>query len=144
MVEPRRIADVLGGPKVLKHRVATLGELSSAVEHGLPKSSLARTVGHVYPDPGEQRRFMYRLVPEATYKRRRERLSPAESERTERLARVIATAEYVWDDTEDARRFLTVPHPALGGKPPLEAALTELGARQVEELLAKILYGLAA
>lgn len=144
MVEPHRIAEVLGGPKVLKRRIATIGELIRAVEHGLPKSSLARTVGHVYREPGEQRRLIYRLVPEATYKRRRERLSPAESERTERLARVIATAEYVWDDEEDTRRFLTMPHPELGGKAPLEAAMTELGARQVEELLAKLLYGLAA
>ena len=41
----------------------------------------------------EQRALMHRIVPEATFKRRRERLSPAESERTERLARVVATAE---------------------------------------------------
>ena len=87
---------------------------------------------------------MYRVVPEATFKRRRDRLSPAESERTERLARVIAAAEHVWDDPEQARRFLTTSHPALGGKTPLDAAMRELGARQTEELLAKIEYGLPA
>ena len=31
-----------------------------------------------------------RIVPEATFKRRRERLSAAESERTERIARVMS------------------------------------------------------
>ena len=36
--------------------------------------------------------MMQRIVPEATYKRRRDRLSHAESERTERLARVVAMA----------------------------------------------------
>jgi putative toxin-antitoxin system antitoxin component (TIGR02293 family) len=86
--------------------------------------------------------MMYRIVPEATFKRRRDRLSSAESERTERLARVIATAEYVWEDRDSARRFLTTPHPMLAGKAPLNAAMTELGARQVEDLLAKILHGL--
>jgi uncharacterized protein (DUF2384 family) len=30
----------------------------------------------------------------------------------------------------------------LAGKAPLNAAMTELGARQVEDLLAKILHGL--
>ncbi len=87
---------------------------------------------------------MNRIVPEATFKRRRDRLSTAESERTERIARVVADAEYVWDDRDDARRFLTSPHPALRHKTPIDAAMSELGARQVEEILAKIFYGIPA
>jgi putative toxin-antitoxin system antitoxin component (TIGR02293 family) len=57
---------------------------------------------------------------------------------------VMANAEYVWDDREDARRFLTTPHPALRHKTPIDAAMTELGARQVEELLGQIFHGLPA
>ena len=53
----------------------------------------------------------------------------------ERLARVIATAEQVWDDVDDARAFLSTGHAMLGGKRPIEVALTELGARRVENLL---------
>ena len=142
MVEPRRIAEVLGGRQVLRRRVASIIELSDAVAQGLPKSALRNAVRRIFEDAGEQRRMMYRIVPEATFKRRRDRLSSAESERTERLARVIATAEYVWGDRDSARRFLTTPHPMLAGKAPLNAAMTELGARQVEDLLAKILHGL--
>jgi putative toxin-antitoxin system antitoxin component (TIGR02293 family) len=89
-----------------------------------------------------RRSMMFRIVPEPTYKRRRELLSPEESERTERLARVIATSEYVWDDDAQSRRFLTTSHAALAGKSPLDAASSELGARRVEELLLKILHGL--
>ena len=62
----------------------------------------------------------------------------------ERLARVIATAEYVWDDAVEARRYLTTPHAHLGGQTPVEVALSEFGARWVEELLWKLYYGLAA
>jgi putative toxin-antitoxin system antitoxin component (TIGR02293 family) len=142
MVEPRRIAEVLGGRQVLRRRVASIIELSDAVAQGLPKSALRNAVRRIFEDAAEQRRMMYRIVPEATFKRRRDRLSSAESERTERLARVIATAEYVWEDRDSARRFLTTPHPMLAGKAPLNAAMTELGARQVEDLLAKILHGL--
>jgi len=142
MVEPRRIAEVLGGRQVLRRRVASIIELSDAVAQGLPKSALRNAVRRIFEDAGEQRRMMYRIVPEATFKRRRDRLSSAESERTERLARVIATAEYVWEDRDSSRRFLTTPHPMLAGKAPLNAAMTELGARQVEDLLAKILHGL--
>ncbi len=124
--------------------MTSLLELNAAVERGLPKSTLRNVVRRVFPDASEQRAMMHRIVPEATYKRRRERLSPIESERTERVARVIALAEEVWQDREHARRFLTTPHPEIGGKTPLDAALTELGARQAEEVMARILYGLPA
>ena len=70
---------------------------------------------------------MYRIVSEATYKRRT-RLTAAESERTERLARVIASAELVWDDRAAAKDWLLTPHPELNGKKPLDAAMSELGA----------------
>ena len=119
-------------------------ELNDAVERGLPKVTLRNVAQRVFLDAADQRAMMHRIVPEATYKRRRERLSPAESERTERLARVVATAEEVWQDRAQARRFLTTPHAELGGKTPLDAALTELGARQAEEVMARIIYGLPA
>ena len=86
---------------------------------------------------------MFRIVPESTLKRRT-RLSHAESERTERFARVIAAAEHTWSDREDARDWLTKPHPELGRRTPLESALTELGARRVEELLDRLFYGIPA
>lgn len=120
----------------------TLAALNDAVQEGLPKSNLRRTVKHLYPASTEQLRFLYRVVPEATYKRRKDRLSEAESERTERLARTIATAEYVLGESGLAREFLTSPHPLLDGKTPIETALSELGARQIEQMLFAIFYGL--
>jgi putative toxin-antitoxin system antitoxin component (TIGR02293 family) len=143
-MEPNHVEDVLGGRHILGGHVTSLLELSKAVERGLPKATLRNVVSHVFTDAAEQRALMYRIIPEATYKRRRERLTPAESERTERLARVIALAEDVWQDRAQTRRFLTTPHPEIGGKTPLEAAMTELGARQAEAVMARILYGLPA
>jgi putative toxin-antitoxin system antitoxin component (TIGR02293 family) len=143
-MEPRNTGNVLGGHRVLGKAVTSLLDLNDAVERGLPKATLRIVVQHIFPDASEQRAMMHRIVPEATYKRRRDRLSPAESERTERLARVVAIAEEVWQDREQARRFLTTPHPEIGGKTPVDAALTELGARQAEEVMARIVYGLPA
>jgi putative toxin-antitoxin system antitoxin component (TIGR02293 family) len=143
-MEPYHVGEILGGRRVLGGPVTSLLELSDAVERGLPKVTLRNVARRIFSDATEQRAMMYRIVPEATYKRRRERLSPAESERTERLARVVAIAEEVWQDREQTRRFLTTPHPEIGGKTPLDAALTELGARQAEEVMARILYGLPA
>ena len=67
-----------------------------------------------------------------------------EGEPAERLARVIAMAEFVWEDPAAAQRFLATPHRGLGGRTPMDAASSELGARQVEEILARIVGGLPA
>ena len=88
--------------------------------------------------------MLYRIVPEATYKRRRDKLNAEESARTERLARIYATAQYVWSSEDEARGFLHTPHPLLQGRTPLDVSMTELGARRVEELLWRLYYGIAA
>jgi putative toxin-antitoxin system antitoxin component (TIGR02293 family) len=143
MVRAETIADIMGGTAILGRRVRSIGDLEKTISLGLPKRALRITVERVYSSTGDQRRAIFRIVPEATFKRRT-RLSHAESERTERLARVIAAAEFAWNDREDAREWLTKPHPELGKRTPLESAMTELGARQVEELLDRLFYGIPA
>jgi len=142
VIEPSKIAEVMGGPQVLGQPVHSIEDLSKAVSHGLPKDALRRTVRRVFSRPQEANEVLYRIVPEATYKRRRVRLKARESERTERLARVIAAAEFAWNNAEKAHHWLVKPHPELGRVSPVQCALTELGARQVEELLDRIYYGL--
>ena len=88
MVDAAKIADVLG----VKARTTT--DLAHVVERGLPKKALRRTALRATPERGAARRLILRVIPEATYKRR-VRLNLEESERTERLARVIATASAV-------------------------------------------------
>jgi putative toxin-antitoxin system antitoxin component (TIGR02293 family) len=139
-VEPSKIAHVLG----LRRKVTSVAQLDLQVEAGLPKASLAGVARHVYGSSPEAAALMQRVIPSATFHRRGEDLKPQESERVERLARVIATAEQVWDNTEDARAFLSTAHAMLDGKRPIEVALTELGARRVEHLLWSLFHGVAA
>ncbi|MGA3079963.1 MAG: antitoxin Xre/MbcA/ParS toxin-binding domain-containing protein [Terracidiphilus sp.] len=141
MMQPDRVADVMGGAAILGSRVLSAKDLEAAVVTGLPRQALRLTLARACSSAPQARTMLYRVVPEATYKRRT-RLSAAESERTERLARVIAAAEYVWDNRDDAREWLTRPHPELEGRPPIEAALTELGARRAEEILDRLFYGI--
>jgi putative toxin-antitoxin system antitoxin component (TIGR02293 family) len=141
MIHPERIAEVMGGVAILGQEVRSFQDLESSVSGGLPKVALRRTLERVYLTAGDVRQAIYRVVPEATFKRRT-RLSRAEGERTERLARVIAAAEYVWDDADDAREWLMKAHPELDGRTPLQAAETELGARRAEWVLDAIFYGL--
>jgi putative toxin-antitoxin system antitoxin component (TIGR02293 family) len=141
MLELGKMNTVMG--TTLRFEWNSVSDLAEQVSEGLPKVTLRNTVRRIFDSPAEANELMYRIVPEATYKRRT-RLTPTESERTERLARVIASAEIVWDDRAAAKQWLLAPHPELNGKRPLDAALSELGARQVEELLDRIYYGIPA
>lgn len=138
-VSPEKIGAVMA----LSPLPQTFAELELRVSGGLPKEALKASVERVCPG-GEGRWLLHRIVPEATLKRRQERLSAEESERAERLARVYATALHVWGNDDDARAFLAAPHPMLEGRVPLEVSLSELGARRVEELLWQLYFGLPA
>jgi putative toxin-antitoxin system antitoxin component (TIGR02293 family) len=138
MIQPQSIAEILG----LGLDIQTVSELESAVSAGLPKRSLERLSARLYEDPRVASAYKFKVVPQATWKRRVKRLSVDESERTERLARVLAHAEYVWDDRERAREWMSKPHRELADRITLDVARTELGARRVEALLDKLFYGL--
>ncbi|MGH6921072.1 MAG: antitoxin Xre/MbcA/ParS toxin-binding domain-containing protein [Geminicoccaceae bacterium] len=68
--------------------------------------------------------------------------NPAHSQKAERLARVFAMAESIWHDESEARRFMETPHAELDGRTPVEVAMTEDGARQVEEVIERGRHGL--
>lgn len=138
MIAPESIAEILG----LSHSIRTLHELESAVSAGLPKRALERLSARLYEDHRVASAYKFKIVPQATWKRRLKRLSLDESERTERLARVLAAAEHVWDDREQAREWMNKPHRELNGQTPVDAARTELGARRVENVLDKLFFGL--
>jgi len=72
------------------------------------------------------------------------RRSKTESERMERLARMTALAEEVWEDPDLAHEFLTSPQPQLGGRRPVELADSDLETRRVEEILFRLEYSLPA
>ena len=140
LVTPEKIASIMALTSV-PHSFAELDEL---VSHGLPKNALKASVDRICLNNEDRKHLLYRIIPEATYKRRRASLSVEESERAERLARIYATAQYVWNSDDDARAFLHAPHPMLQGRTSLDVSMSELGARRVEELLWKLYYGIAA
>ncbi len=94
---------------------------------GLPMERLASMLG----------------ISKATLHRRKVkgRLDPAESDHVVRFARLLGKAVEVFESRENARRWLNSPQVGLGGAVPLEYAETEVGAREVEDLLGRIEYG---
>lgn len=139
------VIDVLTGSRPRAGRVGSWIDLHERLTEGLPKEMyhhvLAAMVTQGLPTEVVRRLARFVAAP-ATLKRRKKRLSPEESERLARLARLLAMSARVFDDPQDTSRFLTRPHPLLSRKSPIDLLQTDLGLRQVEEVLAKVLYGL--
>ncbi len=68
------------------------------------------------------------------------RLSPDESDKVMRLSRLLEHATNVFGNIEKARAWLKHPQYGLGGAVPLDYAETEIGAREVDNLLGRIEY----
>ena len=83
-----------------------------------------------------------RLPPRTMARRKREgRLDPDESDRLLPLARIAAEAARILGDEEAAVGWLRDPNVALGGEMPMALLRTDIGARQVEQILGRIEYG---
>lgn len=68
-------------------------------------------------------------------------LAPAEGDHVLRLAALLERATHVFADGADAADWLRMPNLALGGVAPLSFADTELGAREVDDLLGRLEHG---
>jgi len=69
------------------------------------------------------------------------RLSSDESDKVIRYSRLVRQAADFFGDIEKARAWLKHPQYGLGGAVPLDYARTEAGAREVENLLGRMKYG---
>jgi putative toxin-antitoxin system antitoxin component (TIGR02293 family) len=69
------------------------------------------------------------------------KIDKGESERLVRYQRLLQKAEDVFGDAKNAREWLSHKQPGLGSAVPLDFAKTEIGAREVENLLGRIEYG---
>lgn len=72
---------------------------------------------------------------------RRQKLKPTASERLFRVSALFQRALEVLGGRDEARRWFMTSKLALGGKTPFEFSETEVGAREVEDLLGRIEYG---
>ena len=112
----------------------------SQLEKGLPARSVAK-----YIKTGELlAEDVYRVVPERTFKRRiseNAKLRTEEADAILRLLRVRATSIWAFGDPKLADEFLSLKNPRLGHHIPREMAATDAGARDVEALLQRFMFG---
>ncbi len=83
-------------------------------------------------------------IPLRTLSRRRKegRLQRDESDRLLRVARVVDKAVQLYEgDRATAMQWLQTPQPALDGREPLDFTRTDVGAREVEDLIGRLEHG---
>jgi putative toxin-antitoxin system antitoxin component (TIGR02293 family) len=116
-------------------------ELIQRIQKGLRFTEL-KTLQHSLDMPFEQ--LAAKLsISRSTLQRRKHagRLSPEESNRVVRFSRLLRQAADLFGNVEKARAWLKHPQYGLGGAVPLDYAETEVGAREVEDLLGRMKYG---
>jgi putative toxin-antitoxin system antitoxin component (TIGR02293 family) len=121
------------------------GHLIEVIEAGLPVTEL--TDLHTSLDVPSETLARMLGISKATFHRSKgpgRTLNPAVSDRVVRFARLLGKAVKVFGDMDDAKRWLNSPQFGLGGAVPLDYAKTEVGAREVENLLGRIEYGVYA
>ncbi len=88
-------------------------------------------------------RLAIRISPRTMTRRKIEkRLSPQESDRLVSVSRLLAQAFELFEGNKpSAIRWFISPKRAFGGLSPLEMASTEVGSREVENLIGRLEYG---
>lgn len=119
-----------------------MAELRDAVRSGLPFSAFVALTTQLDISPQDVATVFG--IPPRTVARRKEarHLNPQESDRLYRVARVVSQAIEVLGSIDKARLWLKTPNRALGCEIPLTLLDTEIGARQVEDVLLRVNYGI--
>ena len=145
MLSENQVQAILGGPKLLGHKVSNPADLDDLIRQGLPWAS-ARHAKETLELSDE----VFASLLEASlrtlsrWKKSRKRLSLVASDRLYRLALIVSLASEVFEDRARALRWLQRPQTGLGGRVPLEMIRTEAGAREVENLLGRLEYGVVS
>jgi len=135
--------DLLGIKKPMGPRKYwAIADIRVRLRRGLPYRSLENiestlNVGH------EEIAGLLAISPRTIDRRKeKKRLAPDESDRLLRIARILAIAEEVFEDRENAREWLCEPNPVLNMEKPLSLLDTDIGTRQVDDLLMRIEHGI--
>jgi putative toxin-antitoxin system antitoxin component (TIGR02293 family) len=137
------VLDIVGGPAVVGGSGAAGIDLVRLVRRGLPIGAVQYVLDSGCLTPAELDRV---VLPRKTLANRRKlgTLTPEQSDRLMRVARVLAAADETFGSREKAGTWLRRPTTALAGERPLDLLDTDEGAREVETLLGRITHGIAA
>lgn len=143
MPVPSAIIAIVGGPAVVGAGIVSQLDLVRVVRRGLSTEAVHSLWQSGRLTKAETDRV---ILPRKTLSHREKigTLTPDQSDKVLRVARVMADAEEVFGSRDKAHAWLRRPTAALAGEAPLELLDTDEGAREVETLLGRIAHGIAA
>ncbi len=129
------------GDSALGRRLSTDSDLREAIREGFPHGVPGQADAPLWAHVKELAEALDLSARSLQRRRRSGRLARFESDRLYRLARIVALAQQSLGTHERAMRWLKRGNRALAGVAPIAALDTELGTRQVENVLGRIAYG---
>ncbi len=137
------VVEALGGTGVFRGAdEPTPDELRDRIKQGLPYRSFESVRDRLQLTMPEASSVL--RMPARTLARRKQsrKLDADESDRLYRLVRVAAHAMTVFGTEDKVATWLRRPNRALNGERPVRLLDTDLGVRQVEDVLGRLEYGL--
>ncbi len=140
--EARQVVALLGGAKNFPLKIRDLRDLQAALRQGIPYAAFEAVLSVLRINSKELAQLIG--VASRTLARRKAQglLTPIESDRLYRVARITILAAEVLGSRQKARLWLHKDNQALGGDSPVSLLDTEIGEHQVEELLNRINFGI--
>jgi putative toxin-antitoxin system antitoxin component (TIGR02293 family) len=140
--ETKRVVSLLGGQKAFSRHIRTSGDMQDALRQGLPYAAFEAVLSALQLNTSTLVELMGASSRTMSRRKRERVLSPTESDRLYRVARVTLEAADTFGSLEKARLWLHRPNQALAGYAPISQLDTEIGERQIELLLGRINYGI--
>jgi putative toxin-antitoxin system antitoxin component (TIGR02293 family) len=143
----QKVADLLGGPRILSRRITSALDAHELLLDGLPGSALTHFVSHLLfiQTDSLEKAFGMSL---RTFQRRKDApdkpLSQEQSGRTWKFAEILAKATDVFGSQEEAEQWLERPAIGLDQRRPIDLLATPAGIELVEQYLTRLAYGVYA
>lgn len=132
---------LLGGPRVFSRKIRDAGDLQHALREGFPYAAFEACLETLEWKSSDLAELLGVATRTLARRKSSRQLSPTESDRLYRIAYIARMATDVFGTLEKARAWLHAENQALGGNTPISFLDTEVGERQVEDLLNRINYG---
>ena len=144
----QRVADLLGGVRVLRYQVRSRLDAHELLVRGLPGRALTHLVENLvilHMTASLEKAVGMSL---RTFQRHKDApakpLSQEQSGRTWKFAEILARATAVFGSQKEAEQWLEQPAIGLDQRRPIDLLATPAGAEIVEDFLTRVEYGVYA
>jgi putative toxin-antitoxin system antitoxin component (TIGR02293 family) len=144
-MELERVANLLGGPRILRHPIRNSLDAHEILLRGLPGKALSHLIDSlvILKMPASLEKAVGMSL--RTFQRRRDAptkpLNKEQSSRTWKFAEILAKATEVLGSQEEAEKWLERPAIGLNRRRPIDLLETPVGVELVEDYLRQLEYG---